>query len=440
MPERTSSAARAVLCLAVASLWSLASLALLAPAAAFASGFAIYEQSVHAIGSGGAFTARASDASAVYFNPAGIMDLEGVQAMAGGTAIFLYQGWSRPEGSGTRYDQPDNVGYPFFAYVAQRVNDRWGWGAGVNCPAGLKTEWGSDFPGRFISRESSIAVINANVNLAARLGQGWSAAAGLDCAFADIKTLSRNIDLTALGAPGAEGTSTMTGNGTKLGWNAALRWADASGWRWGASFRSAIEPHLEGEVAFSDIPSGLRPLFPDGPGQSDLPLPATFSTGVGYVSPSGWESEFDVVWTGWSDFEQLAIDFANNTWADPGHTIPVVADVAQNEDWNDSFAFRAGVERHLAGGHTLRAGAYLDQTPVPKEHLRPRLPDGDRWSVQAGYGYQAAAGWGADAVYQAIFVEEREAVGSPTDPSNPVLPAEYGNFISRVGLALTWRF
>jgi long-chain fatty acid transport protein len=439
MPERTSSVARVVPRLAVVSLWGLSLLAFLAPVAALASGFAIYEQSVHAIGTGGAFTARASDASAVYFNPAAIMDLEGVQVMAGSTAIFLYQGWSIPQGD-TRHEQVNSVGLPFFAYATQRVNDRWGWGAGVNCPAGLKTEWGSDFPGRFISRESSIAVINANLDLAVAVGRGWSVAAGLDGAFADIKTLSRNIDLTALGAPGVEGTSTMSGDGTKLGWNAALRWAGASGWRWGGSFRSAVKPHLTGQLEFSGIPAGLQPLFPDGPGESDLPLPATFSTGVAYVSPSGWEGEFDVVWTGWSDFEQLQIDFENNTWADPGHTVPIVADVAQSEDWSDSYAFRAGVERHLAGGHTLRAGAYLDKSPIADDHLRPRLPDGDRRSVQAGYGYQAAAGWGVDAVYQAIFVEDRQAVGSPTDPANPVLPAEYGNFISRVGLALSWRF
>jgi long-chain fatty acid transport protein len=229
----------------------------------------------------------------------------------------------------------------------------------------------------------------------------------------------------------------LTGDGTKLGWNAALRWAGAGGWRWGGSFRSAIQPHITGSVEFDGIPAGLQPLFPDGPGQSDLPLPATFSTGVAYVSPSGWEGEFDVVWTGWSDFEQLKIDFEKNTAVGP---VPVVADVAQDEDWSDSFSFRAGLERHLPGGHALRMGAYLDKTPIAEDHLRPRLPDADRWSVQAGYGYQAAAGWGVDVAYQAIFVGDRQAVGNPEDATNPVLPGEYGNFISRVGLALGWRF
>ena len=410
---------------------------LLLPTTALASGFAIYEQSVHAIANGGAFTARASDASAVYFNPAAIMDLEGVQVMGGSTAIFLYQGSFVSQATGTRFEQADNIGFPFFVYATHRVNDRWGWGAGVNCPAGLKTEWGADFEGRFISRVSDISVINANLNLAAALGRGWSAAAGLDYVFADIKTLSRNLDLTPLGAPGVEGTSVLTGDGTKLGWNAALRWAGAGGWRWGGSFRSAIQPHITGSVEFDGIPAGLQPLFPDGPGQSDLPLPASFSTGVAYVSPSGWEGEFDVVWTGWSDFEQLKIDFEKNTAVGP---VPVVADVAQDEDWSDSFSFRAGVERHLPGGHALRMGAYLDKTPIAEDHLRPRLPDADRWSVQAGYGYRATAGLGVDVAYQAIFVGDRQAVGNPGDATNPVLPGEYGNFISRVGLALGWRF
>lgn len=414
---------------------------ILPPTAGFASGFAIYEQSVHAVANGGAFTARASDAGAVYFNPAGIMGLQGLQVMAGATAIFLDHGSFVSQATGARFDQADNVGFPFFLYAAQRVNDRWGWGAGLNTPAGLKTEWGSEFEGRFISRESDISVLHANLNLAVALGRGWSGAAGLDYAFADIKTLSRNIDLTPLGAPGVEGLSVLTGDGGKVGWNAALRWAGAGGWRWGASFRSAIQPRITGRAEFRGIPTGLQPLFPDGSGESKLPLPATFATGVAYVSPDGWEGEFDIVWTGWSDFDQLVIDLENNTSIDtPGGPVPVVADLVQDESWDDSFSFRAGVERHLRGGHSLRAGAYFDRTPICADHLRPRLPDANRWSLQGGYGYRSTAGPGVDLAYQAIFVADRTATGSPADPTNPVLPGRYSNFINRVGLALSWQF
>ena len=60
----------------------------LSPAVAFASGYAVYEQGVAAMANGGALSARANDPSALYFNPAGILQLEGVNLYGGVTPIF----------------------------------------------------------------------------------------------------------------------------------------------------------------------------------------------------------------------------------------------------------------------------------------------------------------------------------------------------------------
>jgi long-chain fatty acid transport protein len=386
---------------------------------------------------GGAMTARASDPSAVYFNPAGIMGLPGVQVMGGTTAILLHGGWYTTPSTNVRYDQVDNVTFPSYLYVTQRVNARWGWGAGVNFPSGLKTEWGSTFPGRFISLESSVEVMNVSLNGAASLGKGWSAALGFDYSRAEVKTLTRNIDLTPLGFPGQEGLSSLEGVGTDIGWNAALRYEGGGGWKWGGTYRSGMNPEIDGSVAFEDIPASLQPLFPDGGASAILPLPAMATTGFAYVAPSGWEGEADVIWTKWSAFQELAIDLENTT---SFMGTPIVSDSRQEEDWIDTFSFRLGAARHLAQVHTLRFGLYYDRTPVPANHMRPRLPDSNRSSVQVGYGYGAEHGAFIDAAYQAIFFADRTADGSPTNATNPVLPGTYGNFLSRIGLSVGWRF
>jgi len=389
------------------------------------------------VANGGAMTARASDPSAVYFNPAGIMGLQGVQAMAGTTAILLRGGTYNTPGTNTRYDQADNVTYPTYLYVTQRVNARWGWGVGINTPSGVKTEWGATFPGRFISLEASLAVVNANLNVAAALGRGWSAALGFDYSSIDVKTLTRNIDLAPLGFPGSEGLSRLSGTGTDIGWNAAIRWEGKSGWRWGGTYRSELNPEISGSVEFEDIPAPLQPLFPSGGADATLPLPAMAATGIAYLWGAGWEAEADVVWTGWSAFEVLNIDIENTT---SFMGTPIVSDVHNEEDWINSFSFRFGAARHLSQVHTLRLGMYFDRTPVSADHLRPRLPDANRTSVQVGYGYGAARGVFLDAAYQAIFFEDRTATGDPNDASNPVLPGTYGNFLSRIGLSVGWRF
>src|SRR5262245_45957449 len=57
--------------------------------AAFGSGYSIYEQGAAASGQSGAFAARASDASAIFYNPAGIVSLDKIHIDFGASAIFL---------------------------------------------------------------------------------------------------------------------------------------------------------------------------------------------------------------------------------------------------------------------------------------------------------------------------------------------------------------
>ena len=53
---------------------------LCAPSTLYASGLRIFDQSASATGQASAFTAQADDASAVYYNPAGMTQLRGIQS------------------------------------------------------------------------------------------------------------------------------------------------------------------------------------------------------------------------------------------------------------------------------------------------------------------------------------------------------------------------
>src|SRR5207249_9832508 len=124
--------------------WILLSLLSAAGGAAFASGYSIYEQGAGAMANAGAFTARADDPSALFFNPAGIVQLDGIRFNIGTNAIFLtgseFESSSGPT-TGQEFDQAENVAWPSSLYYTQKLNDRWTWGFGLTSPFGLKTEW-----------------------------------------------------------------------------------------------------------------------------------------------------------------------------------------------------------------------------------------------------------------------------------------------------------
>ncbi len=401
------------------------------PGAVLASGYSIYEQGARAMANAGAFTARADDPSAMFFNPAGIVQLKGKRFNFGTNAIFLTGSSFDSDRSGNSFDQVDNLAWPSSLYYTQTVGDRYAWGVSLTSPFGLKTQWPGDFDGRDISRESNLAVVNFNANFAWSFAREWSAAVGADFARADIRELSRNIDLTLLGCVGCQAFTRLTGTGDDVGWNAALRWANDKGWRWGGSFRSKMKPEVDGDIEFENIPGPFLALFPDGGATAELPLPATFATGVAYVKGK-WEGEFDVVWTDWSEFDHLRIDIDKNTIA--------VSDVDQVEEWNDTYSFRVGYAYHINDRHQYRLGAYFDRNPIPDEHVRPRLPDADRTSVQVGYGFTGKSGFTVEAAYQALFFANRTVTAFSTSASDPVIPGEYKNFTSLLGVNLGWKF
>lgn len=407
----------------------LLAVGLLSSGAAFGSGYSIYEQGAKAMAEAGAFTARADDPSALFFNPAGITQLKGKRFNFGTTAIALTGSSFDSTASGDSFDQADNMAWPANVYYTQTVGDRYAWGVSFTSPFGLKTQWDDDFDGRYISRESNLAVVNLNANFAWTFAKNWSAALGVDFARADIRELSRNIDFSGLGAP--DGFTSLSGDGEDIGYNAALRFANDKGWSWGGSFRSKMKPDVDGDVTFENIPGAVAPFFVEGGAKADLPLPATFATGVGYAKDK-WELEFDVVWTDWSEFDHLRVDLENNSF--------LVADIDQIEEWEDTYSFRFGYAYSIGEAHQVRLGAYLDRNPVPDEHVRPRLPDADRTSVQVGYGFAGKGGFTFDVAYQALFFDDRTAAGSPTSTTDPVQPGDYSNFTSLLGVNLGWKF
>ena len=188
-----------------------------------------------------------------------------------------------------------------------------GWASPL--PSASRPSGGPSFEGRYISREANLAVVNVNANAARRLGKSWSVALGIDYAKADIRELSRNIswDGTLLeGSP--DGFTKLTGDGDDIGWNVAARWASEKRLAVGRLLPLRDEA---GDQRGREVREHSRlpwpRVFPDGPASAVLPLPATFATGVGYVSKGKWEGEFDIVWTGWSAFDHLRIDVKNNT-------------------------------------------------------------------------------------------------------------------------------
>ena len=113
---------------------------------AFAGGFQLNEHGARAMAQGGAFAARATDGSAMYFNPAGLGFQTQGSVLIGTTVIMPTSSFYGPleDNSNTKYSQKSLVFTPVNGYVVYPALERFTFGVSVNNQFGLGTEYDAE--------------------------------------------------------------------------------------------------------------------------------------------------------------------------------------------------------------------------------------------------------------------------------------------------------
>jgi long-chain fatty acid transport protein len=89
----------------------------------YPAGFMVYNQDAAATGMGNCFTAIADNASAVFYNPAGINQLDGTQLRSGFHLVFPNTSFRGAE-SGERTDMKTDFAALITGYLTHKVNDK----------------------------------------------------------------------------------------------------------------------------------------------------------------------------------------------------------------------------------------------------------------------------------------------------------------------------
>ena len=407
------------------SRWSRAlvvpfTLALLtAPAPLRAAGFALFEQGAKGMGFAGAFTAQASDPSAIFHNPAGIAFLRGKQIYLGGTGVlpkWQFEGANPFPGTGVTERGATSVLLPPAVYYTQPFSQRIAFGVGVNVPFGLKTEWADAdrFSGRYISQKASLGGFGINPTLAIKLADRLSVGAGLDLRISTV-TLERRIPvINPFTQQPVDAANERLAVGTNLGigFDVGMLARLSDELSVGASYRHRVKVDYTGTATFTPVPTGSDQL--DERVQAVLPaqtlalessitFPAFVSGGVAYRR-GDWVFEADVNWYQWSAFRSIPVTFPDR---------PDLSG-AITENYSDSFQYRFGAEKTLNDVWTVRGGLFWDETPAPPASVSPLLPDADRNGFCLG-GTWRSGSWRIDAASWLVLARARSTAGVSRD-------------------------
>lgn len=327
---------------------------------ASAAAFQLWEQNASGLGTAYAGSAAVADnASTIYFNPAGLSQLDGFQLSVGLSAVgpsyeFRNQGSS---GAGLGVGNGGDAGgwhaIPNL-YISARLTEDLSAGFGISAPFGMATEYNSNnWLGRVQAIKSEIRTINYNPALAYRLNDKVSLGFGINY---------QSLDAEMSSFVPTQGIYRVKGDDTAWGWNAGALFTLSPAMRVGISYRSAVDYRLEGTRSL-----GAGAL----PASANLKVPGTTILSVWQQVSDRWEAMGDLSHTRWRSLDQL---------------------VVQSAAGNEPEAFRYKNSWRLAWGAAYKAtdalklkfGIAYDRTPVQDDYRSARVPDNDRLWLSLG--------------------------------------------------------
>lgn len=147
------------------------------PVAVWALGTRIPNQDAEAIARGNAFTATADNPSAIYYNPAGITQLDGINAQFGAHVITINSTYNSPSG-GTYNSKFAVQPVPEFYLTDTLTNYPLSFGLGMYAPYGLALQWPDNVPFKDAGMQAKLTYITLNPVVAWKVCDTLSIAAG----------------------------------------------------------------------------------------------------------------------------------------------------------------------------------------------------------------------------------------------------------------------
>jgi len=346
----------------------------------YPAGFMVYNQDAAAAGMGDCFTAIADNGSAVFYNPAGINQLEGTQ-LRSGFHLVRPQTSFRGSESGKKTDMHDDIAALLTGYLTHKVNDKVSIGGGIFSPFGLVTEWPSRWEGETVSTYSALRTFCVNPVVSIQIHPCLSFAIGIDYVYSDFK-IRRVIDPNQLiglplGIP--IGKITLKGFDDTWGYNLGLLFHLDDRWKIGVAYRSKLKLEFDGHAHYH-LPPILQSLYPPTDISPRMELPPIVSANVSARLWDKWTFATGIFWTGWSVYDELVPKFRDSLLVPPSMK-------SAPQDWKDVVAFQFGVQYQLNPTWVFRGGYIFDQSPVPERTLGPMMPDADGHLLSLGIGY-----------------------------------------------------
>ncbi|MCL5097554.1 MAG: outer membrane protein transport protein [Candidatus Omnitrophica bacterium] len=388
-----------ILVLAIVSFW---------PSRVAGVGYRLPNQDPEAIARGNAFVATADNPSAIYYNPAGITQLQGQTAQAGLYLIQVGITYDSPSGEQVK-NSSDIQPVPQLYYVYSLKDLPLSFGLGVYIPYGLSVEYPDYSPLRTVAVKGSLLYGTVNPVVAWKILPSLSLAIGPTINYSQVE-FTRGIGLSP------NDLFMYSGDAFDAGFNAGLFWQPYEKWAFGAKYHYSTTMNYDGH-------SEAYPYAPSTDTTAEIPFPQFVAWGVSFRPTPNWNLEVDLDWTDWDNADQ--IPFHGTFGGDQVFLL----------DGTSSFMYEFGVTRQLGKGYFCSTGYIFSQKSEPDRTFNPIIPDSNLHLGGVGFGHRGKR-WDWSIGYQ-FALGDRDV---KNDIVNPAANGSYDIFNEALNLAVRFRF
>ncbi len=362
----------------------------------FALGFRNPDQGAAATAQGTAFVAQADDATAVYYNPAGLTQFHGTEIYNGGD-FFFPDNKLKGGGSDAEMTSWSLTPHLYASSDLGMPNSPWRFGIGVNVPFGNQAVFSHNGPFKYEVTSASLQVFNIQPTVAYKFNEHLSLGAGLNV-YDAFTALNSRIPAPPL----PDGHFHFDASGIALGATAGLMWKINPQHSVGIVYRSPFTVNFSG-TADVNIPPVVNHSSKSS--TASIPFPQIVTVGYAFRPVPKLKLEADVDWTDWQTLNKLVLHA-------PGS--PVNGETIR-WDWMASFMYEFGAQYELNEHWKLRGGFIYSENSVPNSTFSPSVPDSNRYVFNVGFGYTSGR-FTLDTVYQYTIADDRTVNnGTPAD-------------------------
>ncbi|TAL69140.1 MAG: hypothetical protein EPN82_07495 [Bacteroidetes bacterium] len=327
----------------------------------FGNGLSLNSIGPKSLGMGGAFIGLADDYTAVYWNPAGITNLDKIQIAAFVTDVIPTSTYKSEQygidakSKSNHYISPNIAGYIPLMKGDLVV------GLGAYVPAGLGTEWNGDELKNLTGQvaydwETKIGVFDLSPVIAYKINNMFSVGASLDIHFG-------MFDLKQFGP--LQYTESSTGIG--LGASAGILIKPDKLLNIGLSFKTENNIKFKGTA---ENPAMQAAGAPKSDFTRDVAWPMWFGGGIALFPIENLTITFDVQFSMWSNTEDSLI----TVYDSPAWKQRVGDPKVMYLYWVDAMQIRFGAQYEFSKEFALRLGYYNDPAPAPDSTLSILFP------------------------------------------------------------------